>query len=85
MKTRKNSKLMTPDELKNARQSLGLSAEGFAKWVEATDGSQVRKWERGATAIPGPVRVLVKAALESRSVRRHFGLSLLDDSTSKSE
>ncbi len=77
--------MMTPEELKAARQSLGLSADGFAKWLKATDGSQVRKWERGATTIPGPVRVLVKAALESRSVRRYFGLSLSDDPTSKSE
>lgn len=76
---------MTPAELKSARHSLGLSADGFARWVGATDGSQVRKWERGATAIPGPVKVLVRAALESRAVRKHFGLSLPDDPTRKSE
>lgn len=76
---------MTPEELKTARHALGLSAEGFAKWVNVADGRAVRRWEAGDRDIPGPVKVLVKAALESRAVRRHFGLSLPDDSTAKSE
>jgi DNA-binding transcriptional regulator YiaG len=76
---------MTPDELKSARHALGLSAEGFARWVKVADGRTVRRWEAGERDIPGPVEVLVKAALESRAVRRYFDLSLPDDSTSKSE
>ena len=76
---------MTPDDLKSARHALGLSAEGFAKWVNVASGRTVRKWEAGDRDIPGPVIILVKAALESRSVRRYFGLSLPDDSIQKTE
>ncbi|TXI08752.1 MAG: hypothetical protein E6Q76_06785 [Rhizobium sp.] len=76
---------MTPGDLKAARHALGLSAEALAKWVGVSDGRTVRRWEAGDRDIPGPVQVLVNAALESRAVRRHFGFSLPDDSTSKSE
>jgi DNA-binding transcriptional regulator YiaG len=73
---------MTPAELKSARNALGLSAEGFARWVNVSDGATVRRWERGARDIPGPVIVLVTAAMASRAVRRYFGLSLPGDPTS---
>jgi DNA-binding transcriptional regulator YiaG len=72
---------MTPDELKSVRHALGLSAESFALWVKVSDGRTVRRWESGERDIPGPVQVLVKAAMESRAVRRYFGLSLRDDDT----
>lgn len=65
---------LTPDELKAARKALGLTADGFAKWVQVADGRTVRRWEAGDRDIPGPVQVLVVAALESRAVRQHFGL-----------
>lgn len=67
---------MTPAELKSARHALGLSAEGFAKWVRVESGRTVRRWESGERDIPGPVQVLVEAAVTSRAVRRHFGLNL---------
>ena len=46
---------MTPRELKAARHTLGLSAEGFARLVGAATGRTVRKWESGDRDIPGPV------------------------------
>lgn len=67
---------MTPEELKSARHALGLSAEGFAAWVGVQGGRTVRKWEAGDRDIPGPVTVLVNAAMQSPAVREHFGLSL---------
>lgn len=65
---------LTPSELKSARLALGLSAEGFAAWVNVKSGRTVRYWEAGERDIPGPVQVLVKATLESEAVRQHFGL-----------
>jgi DNA-binding transcriptional regulator YiaG len=76
--------MMTPEELKSARHALGLSAEGFARWVNVASGRTVRKWEAGDRDIPGPVSVLVKATMENRSVRAHFGLALQDDSALES-
>ena len=68
---------MTPEELKSARHALGLSAEGFASFVGVQGGRTVRKWEAGDRDIPGPVQVLVRAAVESEDVRRYFGLVLM--------
>ena len=65
---------MTPSELKSARHALSLSAEGMAHFVRVQSGRTVRRWESGERDIPGPVQVLVIAALKSRPVRRYFGL-----------
>ena len=74
---------MLPEELKTARNALGLSAEGFAKLVQVESGRTVRRWEAGERDIPGPVVVIVGALMESRAVRRHFGVTLDGDSTLK--
>lgn len=66
---------MTPAELKSARHALGLSAEGFAAWVQVQSGRTVRRWEAGERDIPGPVVVLVDAALSSAAIREYFGLT----------
>lgn len=71
---------MAPEELKAARHALGLSAEGFAAWVQVQGGRTVRRWEAGERDIPGPVAVLVQAAMQSAAVRDHFGLTLQSDS-----
>lgn len=70
---------MTPAELKAARHALGLSAEGFARFVRVASGRTVRRWEDGSQDIPGPVQVIVSALMESRAVRGHFGLHLDGD------
>lgn len=67
---------MTPAELKQARHQFSLSADAFARWVGASDGRTVRRWESGERNIPGPVQVLVRAALADAGVRRYFGLKL---------
>ena len=72
---------MTPSELKTARNALGLSAEGLARLVKVESGRTVRRWEAGERDIPGPVIVIVGALMESRAVRRFFGLALEGDST----
>lgn len=72
---------MTPAELKSARKALGLSAEGFARFVRVQSGRTVFRWEAGERDIPGPVIVLVRAAMESPEVRQYFGLSLTGKTT----
>lgn len=67
---------MTPANLKSARHALGLSAEGFARLVNVESGRTVRRWESGERDIPGPVTVIVRALMDSRAVRHHFGLSI---------
>lgn len=53
----------TPDELKSARQILGLSAEALVAMVRMGDGRTVRRWESGESEIPGPVTVVLETAL----------------------
>lgn len=67
---------MTPADLRAARQSLGLSAEGFARIVGVESGRTVRRWEAGDRDIPGPVKVLTHLLVSSATVRRHFGLRM---------
>ncbi len=76
---------MTPQQLKDARQALSLSAEGFARLVRVESGRTVRRWEAGERDIPGPVEVLVCALMESRSVRRYFDVAIEADSTQQSD
>lgn len=54
---------MTPEQFKDARETMGLSARGMAKaldmpgdWADRT----IRKWERGDHPVPGPVAKLVR-------------------------
>jgi hypothetical protein len=54
----------TPDELRAARQILGLSAEGLATMVRMGDGRTVRRWESGENEIPGPVTVVLETAMD---------------------
>jgi transcriptional regulator with XRE-family HTH domain len=53
----------TPDDLKAARRALGLSADGLARMVRVEDGRTIRRWESGERDIPGPVTVLLEAAM----------------------
>jgi transcriptional regulator with XRE-family HTH domain len=53
-----------PDELKAARQVLGLSAEQLAQMVGVEGGGRtVRRWEAGEREIPGPVIVIMETAM----------------------
>jgi DNA-binding transcriptional regulator YiaG len=77
---------VTPEKLRAARTALGLSAEGFARLVRVESGRTVRRWEAGERDIPGPVQVIVEALMNSRAVRRYFGVMYFgvvieDDST----
>lgn len=67
---------MTPDELRVARQALGLSAQGFARLVGIESGRTVRRWEAGERDIPGPLVVLLRVLLALRSARRLLGLKV---------
>lgn len=61
---------MTPNELKSARHTLGLSAESFARAVHVESGRTVRRWEAGERDIPGPVIVLLRIWLDPRCPAR---------------
>jgi transcriptional regulator with XRE-family HTH domain len=53
----------TPEALKDARATLGLSADALARIVRVEDGRTVRRWEAGEREIPGPVIVIVETAM----------------------
>jgi transcriptional regulator with XRE-family HTH domain len=53
----------SPEALRAARQALGLSADGLARMLRVEDGRSVRRWEAGDNAIPGPVTVILEAAM----------------------
>ena len=56
---------MSPSAFKSARRTLNLSVEGCADLLRlgAHGGDTVRRWERGARDIPGPVVVLLELLL----------------------
>lgn len=65
---------MQAQELKAARQALGLSAEGFARVFGAASGRTVRGWEAGErngqpAPVPRPIAMLVRLALELPAAR----------------
>lgn len=53
------------DEFKNARQELGMSASQLAKSLRMGKRADrtIRRYESGASPIPGPVSVAVEAML----------------------
>src|SRR5271166_3283728 len=53
----------TPDDLRAARDFLGLSANDLARVVGFEDGRTVRRWEAGDRELPGPVIVVMETAL----------------------
>jgi transcriptional regulator with XRE-family HTH domain len=53
----------TPEQLRAARQKLGLSAENLAKVLRVEDGRTVRRWEAGDREIPGPVIVIMETIM----------------------
>jgi len=60
---------MTPAELKSIRQSLGLSAEVFAKVVRVESGRTVRRWESAERDIPGPVTLIAELLRDEATLR----------------
>lgn len=70
-----NISIITPKQLYDARREFGLSTQEFAEWIKVSDARTVRRWEDETRDIPGPVGVLVLAALDSKAVRKHFGLT----------
>jgi transcriptional regulator with XRE-family HTH domain len=50
---------VTPKEFRNARHKLGLSANELAAKLGLSDGSSIRRYERGARPIPIPTAALM--------------------------
>ncbi len=56
---------MTPDELRAAMATLGLTEAGLAKVLRlGKQGARtVRRWKAGDSAIPGPAQVAIEMML----------------------
>jgi DNA-binding transcriptional regulator YiaG len=50
---------MTPDQFRAALADLNLSQAGFAR-LAMVDARTVRRWCKGARAVPGPVVALLQ-------------------------
>lgn len=74
-----NISTMTGEQLRDARHALGMSTSEFADFVSVSDARSVRRWEDNTRDIPGPVEVLVRAVMNSKQVRKYFGLTLASD------
>lgn len=62
---------MTPDQLTTAIQTLGLTAEGFARCA-GVSGRAVQLWKSGERSIPGPVAALVEILVACKPAARLF-------------
>jgi hypothetical protein len=69
---------MTTNDLHDAHRRLGLSANGAANLFMVSGGRTVRRCRSSQRDIPGPVMVLTRALLESKSVRNFFRLELAE-------
>jgi DNA-binding XRE family transcriptional regulator len=70
---------VTPDELRQARATLGLTAVEFARVFDVNERT-LRSWEYGVvhgkpSPIPRPIALLVRLALKYASVRRELGIA----------
>lgn len=56
---------MTPAEVRQNRQALGLSARGLAEALRLGKGGgrTVRRWESGEVPISGPAQVAIELML----------------------
>ena len=61
--------IRTPDDLRAARRTLGLSASGLAAALRlgANGGRTVRRWESGDIAFSGPVALVIEGLLRDAS------------------
>lgn len=55
---------MTPQELKRARKTLGLTQEEFAHWLGVSRKMTVSDWERGIKPVSETAAILVQAYLD---------------------
>lgn len=64
---------MTPEELRQTREKLGLTQAELSEKLLISDGRTVRRWEAGDRAIPGPaiaaLRYMLKEAKEKARKR----------------
>lgn len=51
---------MTAEEFKAIRKQAGLSTNALAALIRLSDGSNVRKIERGVNGVSGPVSLLME-------------------------
>ena len=59
-------KPMTPEEVRTARQTLGISAQALADKIGLADGRTIRKYESGENVVPRWARLSIE-----RAVRDH--------------
>lgn len=61
---------MTPEQFRDARNTLGYSAERLARRLRVQSGRTIRRWEAGDRDIPGPAIAVLEllAWLEARGL-----------------
>lgn len=69
---------MTPEELRQAREALGLTQQQLTDLLKASLRS-VKGWEAGelarrANGVPHPVALLLRLAVKYPQVRRELGI-----------
>ena len=70
---------MTGDELRQARNRLGVSGAEFARAFDVSERT-LRSWEgaihnKRLIPVPRAVAILTKLALKNQSIRRELGLA----------
>ena len=55
---------MTKDEIRAARQALGMSQSQLGKAVGGANARTVRRWESGESQVPGSVAKLLERLVE---------------------
>lgn len=60
---------MTPNDLRTARQMLGLTQRGLAAalGLSKNGARTIRLWEKEGNTVPGPVQVAVSFMLERQN------------------
>jgi DNA-binding transcriptional regulator YiaG len=64
---------LTPSEIKDVRQTLGMTQQGFAKALGYSGSRAVRWWESGRIKVPMRVTVAVQHLLRERDADKPAG------------
>lgn len=62
---RPRNPIMTAPEFKNARGCLNMSQIRLAKFIRVSE-RQIARYENGASAVPGPVHVLMRTLVNRK-------------------
>ena len=64
---------MTPAEVVNIREQLGLTQSGLARVLRITDIRTIRRWEKGEIPVSGPASVVLELMAADELPNRFYG------------